>query len=850
MTAARCGFGHDVLGPIFGRYMHRLHRSMEGFARLHGARPLFAARAGLRLRHLYEIWCAARGAEPAADRETLWISRFLAGKGLWSVRRDASLALLLSEFGNQDVRAVVQAVFHVTGGMPASIPADDPSLSLPSQRLPEVLSAKGLVADALEDHLAQQSALFLRYLDVLLEGRSAALLIDSGWQGTIQRLLQSAFPGRQWYGAYIGRSFFPNSDRSIAHRMFGLVFEADAFDVSRPETAIILHRHLIEAVLEPHGPSIELLAGDPAGEVHAPQAQAFAELAPAGEADAIYAGIAAYLAGPAGAQGVSAAERAFARASAEFARRVIFPTREDAELLGGGDRSADFGRSLRVPVLLPAAPRREGDTAERRIADSLWPAGQIAREYPAELSLHRQQQQAGLKLSPTTLESRTRMRTQPEPAPERGTRPRVAVIMRTMDRPLFLRRALASVARQRFRDWCLVVVCDGGDAEGAAAAIAGSILDQRRVILVDAVRNRGMEAASNLGILASDSDYVVIHDDDDTWEPGFLRTTVDFMDMAPEWKYGGVITHSTYVSEEVTPAGVVTRRRVPYHDWVQNVQLAEMVCENFFPPIAFLFRRSLCQKLGGFDERFPVLGDWDFNLRTLAVTDIGVIPTALANYHHRDTGNVGLYANSVIGMRSKHAEYNPLLRHKYLRQDGTAAGGRLAQMLPMAALAADLRRSARASEELLRTLQEQNRERLDRADYHARNADDRWVLLLAERARTADLEARLQAQRVAMDAAEQRLSGLSIALDAKRHEADELREQGRFLLDENRRLSRQLDENLGQGRAEMDARLQAMQAEILRHRCEAESATARADLLQEVVQSLQDDLWVLQAAIR
>jgi hypothetical protein len=92
-----------------------------------------------------------------------------------------------------------------------------------------------------------------------------------------------------------------------------------------------------------------------------------------------------------------------------------------------------------------------------------------------------------------------------------------------------------------------------------------------------------MEAASNAGIAACDSDYIVIHDDDDSWCPDFLEKTVAFLDGPKGARYGGVTTHSTYVSEEIRGDRVIEHETRPYNDWVRNVQLSEMACGNFFP---------------------------------------------------------------------------------------------------------------------------------------------------------------------------------------------------------------------------------------------------------------------------
>ncbi|MCX6527627.1 MAG: glycosyltransferase, partial [Actinobacteria bacterium] len=48
---------------------------------------------------------------------------------------------------------------------------------------------------------------------------------------------------------------------------------------------------------------------------------------------------------------------------------------------------------------------------------------------------------------------------------------RVAVIMRTFERPVLLARAIASVQNQAFTDWVLVIVNNGGDPRAVDAIV-------------------------------------------------------------------------------------------------------------------------------------------------------------------------------------------------------------------------------------------------------------------------------------------------------------------------------------------------------------------------------------------
>ena len=340
------------------------------------------------------------------------------------------------------------------------------------------------------------------------------------------------------------------------------------------------------------------------------------------------------------------------------------PNAAEVSVLAAKGRSADFGKSLIVPVISDPADGGVEDR-EGRIARALWTEGQIALEYPPATARELQDRASGsacdLRPAGPLLAGDARPAAPSRPA-------RVAVITRTKNRPALLRRAAQSVGDQSFTDIVWTVVNDGGDAGEVVEIMRAAPIDPRRMRLVSHEASQGMEAASNAGIGACDSDYVVIHDDDGSWCPGFLERTVAFLDSAEGARYGGVVTHSLYISEEIRGETVTEHESRPYNDWVRNVHLSEMACGNFFPPIAFVFRRKVLDRIGGYNEALPVLGDWFFNLEFLLEDDIAVLPEPLARYHHRDRGGAtaAAYANSVIGGVSKHEEFAAVARNAFL----------------------------------------------------------------------------------------------------------------------------------------------------------------------------------------
>ena len=243
-----------------------------------------------------------------------------------------------------------------------------------------------------------------------------------------------------------------------------------------------------------------------------------------------------------------------------------------------------------------------------------------------------------------------------------------------------LPRALQSVRNQGYPDLVWTIVNDGGDPGPVDAIAQKGSMEGLRVHVIHHQASRGMEAASNSGIADTLTDYVVIHDDDDSWEPGFLRAMTQALDTAPD-SSAGVVCHSIRIDEAIEGSTVSPKARRPYNPWLKAVYLSEMTEDNPFPPISFLFRRRAWEELGGFDERLPVLGDWEFNLRLLAKWDIEVLPMALANYHHRLPSGSAAYGNSILAGSDRHALWDCRIRNRHLREDLAAGRAGLGSLL-------------------------------------------------------------------------------------------------------------------------------------------------------------------------
>jgi len=244
----------------------------------------------------------------------------------------------------------------------------------------------------------------------------------------------------------------------------------------------------------------------------------------------------------------------------------------------------------------------------------------------------------------------------------------VAIITRTKNRTLLLDRCVRTVLAQTSPDWVHVIVNDGGEAEPVNQLVAkyGSRYAGRLKVIHNE-KSAGMEAASNIGIRASNSKYIVILDDDDTWATSFLRKMVDALQAETWEETRGIFCHTEIVYEEIRGNKVVETGRKDFNGWIKNLELLTLFSWNRFTPVCFLFERSALEEVGMFNETLPVIGDWEFNIRFLLKYEIAVYPRYLAFWHQRPKAKAG-YGNSVHEDSSLHDQYRARLTNKWLRQ--------------------------------------------------------------------------------------------------------------------------------------------------------------------------------------
>lgn len=291
-------------------------------------------------------------------------------------------------------------------------------------------------------------------------------------------------------------------------------------------------------------------------------------------------------------------------------------------------------------------------------------------------------------------------------SPDGSSSPTVSVIVRTRNRPALLAEALRDIEAQDYTDAEVIVVNDGDDAAAAVTAAAESVpgLSARLRIIDRTAERHGRALAANVGLRAARGEFLVLHDDDDTWAPDFLSVAVAQLRARPD--AGAVSAHTEVVTHRTDPAtGEERIERLLLNPTLSAITIEDMLRENRITTHSLLYRAQVHDTIGYLDESLVAHEDWDFYLRLIAHRPIELLPLpARAYWHHRPeaTGDEG---NSVFVLDADHDAARERIRDRHLRASVQRDG--LGPALHLAAEVHTLELALREQHDELRAQNEQ-----------------------------------------------------------------------------------------------------------------------------------------------
>jgi glycosyltransferase involved in cell wall biosynthesis len=197
----------------------------------------------------------------------------------------------------------------------------------------------------------------------------------------------------------------------------------------------------------------------------------------------------------------------------------------------------------------------------------------------------------------------------------------VSVILPTRNRQQLLAAAVASVRRQTYTCWELIIIDDASE-DTTGQLIAQLTAEDNRISAIRLSQQTGGAYARNIGLEAARGAYVAFLDDDDAWYPEKLAVQKTFLDANQDV----AVVSAGFCRIRDHRTDRISRR--------QSVTLKDLQLETTLGSFTFCMVRSSDLGRSRIDPELKACQDWDLWLKILRTTGKRgeIIPECLADY--------------------------------------------------------------------------------------------------------------------------------------------------------------------------------------------------------------------------
>ncbi len=242
-----------------------------------------------------------------------------------------------------------------------------------------------------------------------------------------------------------------------------------------------------------------------------------------------------------------------------------------------------------------------------------------------------------------------------ETNPNTATQPMVSVIIATYNRAKTLGRAIESVFSQSYPVKEIIII-DDGSTDNTKEVASGYAKKFGNITYIYQENAHCHVKTRNNGITRARGKYLAILDDDDFWcDNDKLKKQVEFLEKNIDHVLvgGGAIKIDENGEE-------IIRYLLPERD--EDIR-SQLLVSNSFAHVTMMFRKDAFDKLGGYDEEFDGMEDWNLWLRMGTVGKFHNIPDFFVRYTGHRKENPG-YVEKKYG-RFKWFTMNIALQKKF-----------------------------------------------------------------------------------------------------------------------------------------------------------------------------------------
>ena len=190
------------------------------------------------------------------------------------------------------------------------------------------------------------------------------------------------------------------------------------------------------------------------------------------------------------------------------------------------------------------------------------------------------------------------------------TKPKISVIIPTHNRAELLRKAIASVLNQTFKDFELIIV-DEASTDNTEEIVKEFMKEDDRIrYLRYELNSKKPSIARNRGIAVAKGEYLAFLDDDDVWLSRKLEMQIE---LAEQQDLDLVGCNYLLVNEKGEMMG-----KIIFPEWIRENLLKALMRGVFYPNLSGLIvRRNILRDVGLLDEKLTWGEDLELVIRLI-----------------------------------------------------------------------------------------------------------------------------------------------------------------------------------------------------------------------------------------
>lgn len=224
--------------------------------------------------------------------------------------------------------------------------------------------------------------------------------------------------------------------------------------------------------------------------------------------------------------------------------------------------------------------------------------------------------------------------------------PKITVLMPVYNGERYLKQAIKSILDQTFTDFEFLIINDGSTDKTVKIV---KLFNDSRIRLINHRKNKGITRRLNEGLKKARGKYIARADADDIYHPKRLERQFVFL------KKHKLILVGTWALL------INARGKVFSYDQRPNDFLFikwGLLFGNCFIHSSVLFKKNVVLKLGGYDDRFSHVEDYELWSRLIRVARIGILEENLCYFRIHKTSICKTFSKKQIINTSKVSQKN------------------------------------------------------------------------------------------------------------------------------------------------------------------------------------------------